>query len=35
LKISAKGHHGIMLWTIFVILGIIAFVLIIMGRRRA
>jgi hypothetical protein len=29
-----KGHSEAMLWTIFVILGIIAFALIIMGRRR-
>ena len=30
----ADGYTSPMLWTVFIILGIIAFVLIILGRRR-
>jgi hypothetical protein len=31
---APSGHTEAMLWTLFIILGIIAFVLIIVGRRR-
>ena len=31
---AGRGNRVSMLWTVFIILGIIAFVLIILGRRR-
>ena len=31
---TRRGTSGAMLWTVFIILGIIAFILIIVGRRR-
>jgi hypothetical protein len=34
LRSGGSGNAGSMLWTVFIILGIIAFVLIILGRRR-
>jgi hypothetical protein len=33
LSLSAAGYTARMLWTVFIILGIIAFALIILGRR--
>jgi hypothetical protein len=32
--LEERGNRCDMLWTVFIILGIIAFVLIILGRRR-